>query len=385
MGDKLKYLGLAALLLVVGCSKDEMTISDQSLLKQTIEYGQTIDLSPEKMGIQAKDQDLIEYTEVDLNKVGKHEVVYSYKGQIIEIEIHVVDKQAPIIEGVDSITIASNQINDIEMLLQLKAMDNVDGDITSEIECDKLQDVTVESVPLVCRVRDSSANVSEKTIQVTIQTESNEQVVVFENGIINGLAIDPHIVSNPDSLTVMVNKLNALPDDYAPSDLVEVVDGQTFYLRSEAATAYQALANQALNDGITLHLLSAYRTKEYQAGLFENYYNQNGAQYAATYSAISRRSEHELGLAIDVGDQYYLDAELDDTETGKWLIANAASYGFVLRYPSDKILITQYGFEPWHFRYVGIELATILKDSNLTLEEYYSLNVNLVEEDYRFE
>ena len=86
------------------------------------------------------------------------------------------------------------------------------------------------------------------------------------------------------------------------------------------------------------------------------------------------RSEHQLGLAIDVsyttqGDR--LSEKVADSAIGKFIISDAYKYGFTLRYKKDKVAITNYGYEPWHIRYVGIDLATKLHDQNLTLEEYY--------------
>lgn len=121
----------------------------------------------------------------------------------------------------------------------------------------------------------------------------------------------------------------------------------------------QLLADAAAVSVEGFTLSSAYRTSKEQQALFERY----GADYAlpATYS------EHETGLAIDVGT---VSGNMDTNATGEWFMQHAPRYGFILRYPADKVAITQIAYEPWHYRYVGLPHSVIMTEKNLALEEY---------------
>ncbi|HIV80777.1 MAG TPA: M15 family metallopeptidase [Candidatus Avanaerovorax faecigallinarum] len=176
------------------------------------------------------------------------------------------------------------------------------------------------------------------------------------------------VVSNPESIAVLVNKANFLPEGWEPSDLVSVGGGQQ--LRAEAATALSSLKAAAEADGYTFNVISGYRTKETQISLYSNYMAQDpeGAPYLSAYP---RSSEHELGLAMDISPDWSLHYDLLETGLGKWMTAHAHEYGWILRYPEGKTEVTGYVFEAWHYRYVGKSLAAEIKSSGLTLEEYY--------------
>ena len=109
-----------------------------------------------------------------------------------------------------------------------------------------------------------------------------------------------------------------------------------------------------------------------------------GADYTNRYSAKPGYSEHQTGLSIDVSASSIgnrLSESFGSTDEGIWLAAHAHEYGFIIRYPKDKASITGYAYEPWHIRYVGIELATYLYENNLTLEEYYNYTPPVVDEN----
>ncbi len=176
------------------------------------------------------------------------------------------------------------------------------------------------------------------------------------------------VIENPNDISALVNKQNYLPEDYVPDDLVLIES--THYLRMEAAKSLNALLADIRNQNITVNVVSSYRSKEYQTTLYNNYYAQD-PEGAPIYSALPRTSEHEMGLAVDLSYDYSLHEDLDETTLGIYLDEHAHKYGFILRYPEDKTHITGYMFEAWHYRYVGVELATQLKEENITLEEYY--------------
>ena len=174
-----------------------------------------------------------------------------------------------------------------------------------------------------------------------------------------------------NDLTILVNKYHKLPDDYEPDDLVALSYNSNYYLRSEAAEAFESLTNAGILDGVIFYPFSPYRSYETQEVLYNRYVARDGVKAADTYSARPGFSEHQLGLAVDVRSN-----TLNDNLTPEhyeWMLDNSYKYGFIVRYPKGKQHITQFMEEPWHLRYLGVELATKVHDSGLTYDEYYDL------------
>lgn len=190
-------------------------------------------------------------------------------------------------------------------------------------------------------------------------------------------------LNDPTSVSVVVNKLRPLPDGYAPADLVtpnvplRLGKGEPeMQLRREAAQALEQLVAAAKAQGIILLLTSGYRSQAEQTKLYNYYVEQKGSAAADTDSARPGYSEHQTGLAADLGRvdrQCEVQTCFGDTPEGKWLAANAANYGFVIRYLPDKDNSTGYTYEPWHIRYVGQGLATKVHTAGKTLEEFFDL------------
>ncbi|MCY9663609.1 M15 family metallopeptidase [Paenibacillus alginolyticus] len=190
------------------------------------------------------------------------------------------------------------------------------------------------------------------------------------------------VVAKPESITVLVNKQNSLPSSYEPTDLVYPDIPFTFAeknekrkMRKDAASAIEKLFAGADKDGIHLAGVSAYRSYATQKSIFQRYVLKDGEEKAKMYSAVPGTSEHETGLAIDVtGSDGKCAAEdcFGGTKEAKWLEAHAAEYGFIIRYPKGKSSITGYQYEPWHIRYVGIDVSKELAAKGLTMEEYYN-------------
>ncbi|MCM3638326.1 M15 family metallopeptidase [Sporosarcina luteola] len=174
----------------------------------------------------------------------------------------------------------------------------------------------------------------------------------------------------PDKPTVIngiliANKKYPLPRTYAPGE------------STEARAAFDEMAAEAKLSGINLTAFSTYRSYDYQVTLYERYVNKDGVEAADRYSARPGYSEHQTGLAFDIGEvnyeKYWASFKFGETEAGKWVAANAYRYGFILRYPVGKEDITGYRHESWHFRYVGKEIAEEIFKRNITLEEYLGL------------
>jgi len=190
------------------------------------------------------------------------------------------------------------------------------------------------------------------------------------------------VAAQPESITVLVNKQFALPDGYAPKDLVYPNVAFTFkeksekkMMRKEAAAALETMFAASSKDGVKLAGVSAYRSNATQRTLFNNYVAKDGLEKARTYSAVPGHSEHETGLAIDVSGIDGKCAATDcfgGTKEAEWLAKHAAEYGFIIRYPKGKESITGYQYEPWHLRYVGTDVSGKIASKGLTLEEYFN-------------
>lgn len=191
------------------------------------------------------------------------------------------------------------------------------------------------------------------------------------------------VIQNSTNTLALVNKQYYLPEDYVPTDLVrpEVTfsfgeeDIEKSLMRREAAEALEKMFLDAKNNGIELYAVSGYRSYSRQKTLFDAETNRVGEEKAMQAVAIPGSSEHQSGLAMDISSKSvknYLVEDFEDTVEGKWLAENAHRFGFILRYPKGKESITNYMYEPWHFRYVGEKAAKVIYENNWTLEEYFN-------------
>jgi D-alanyl-D-alanine carboxypeptidase len=190
-----------------------------------------------------------------------------------------------------------------------------------------------------------------------------------------------HSTTDPASPWVVVNKARPLtPIDYAPTDLTypDVPNINHQPMRQETAAALVAMFQAGRSEaGLTFPLQSAYRSFESQTRVYDDDKAQHGEAYADTDTARPGHSEHQTGFAVDISAvpaSCSLDACFGDTPHGRWLAANAWRFGFLLRYPADKVPVTGFTYEPWHFRYVGVPLSTQLHTTGVTtLEEFFGV------------
>lgn len=189
-----------------------------------------------------------------------------------------------------------------------------------------------------------------------------------------------HSIDDPNSIWVIVNKRRPFqPLDYAPADLiipdaVENEFGQP--LREPAARAAERLTAAAAAAGTPVRVISAYRDYGTQVSLYQRYVDRDGQAAADTYSARPGHSEHQTGLVADFDDggACYLETCFAETPAGRWLGEHAHEFGFVLRYPAGQDAVTGFMHEPWHFRFVGEELAAeMARGEAATLEEFFGL------------
>lgn len=190
---------------------------------------------------------------------------------------------------------------------------------------------------------------------------------------------EKHHIDSTDPLIIdgilIVNKSYPLSADYIPENPHEAVNGRDyceFCLSEETYEHFREMQSAIKQEGLSIWIKSGYRSYNLQNGIYNRNVNRDGKEKADTYSARPGHSEHQTGLAFDLNS---LNTNFANTAEGKWLNANAYKYGFILRYPSGKEPITGYMYEPWHFRYVGVDLATELYNNGdwITLEEYFDL------------
>ncbi|MCZ2260403.1 M15 family metallopeptidase [Sporosarcina sp. G11-34] len=194
--------------------------------------------------------------------------------------------------------------------------------------------------------------------------EPEEVLKVDGGGYIEGqeLPLEPTYIDD----ILLANKRYPLPSSFAPGE------------SKEAREHFNKMAAESLLSGYELTAFSTYRSFEYQTNLYQRYVNDDGREKADEYSARPGYSEHQTGLAFDIGEagqnQIWLTREFGESEAGKWLAANAHRFGFIMRYPEGKEEITGYMYESWHFRYVGVEIAEEIYKQGITLEEYLKIS-----------
>ena len=187
---------------------------------------------------------------------------------------------------------------------------------------------------------------SDPKVSVTLTVNVKKSEVDGNDGItyINGILV--------------VNKTYSLPADYDPG------------VQTEALDALNKMFAAAKKDGISLWICSGYRSYDYQKKVYESWVKLDGKEKADTYSARPGHSEHQTGLAFDINS---VDDSFADTPEAHWIAENSYKYGFIIRYPDGKQDITGYTYEPWHVRYLGIDIAADVYNSGLTLEEYLGI------------
>ncbi|MBP1939643.1 D-alanyl-D-alanine carboxypeptidase family protein [Phocicoccus pinnipedialis] len=226
------------------------------------------------------------------------------------------------------------------------------------------------------------AEIEEESIEAeksdASKEKSNETTEVEKEEVDEKMPNENNIYDQ-SSILAIVNRGETLEPSYVPDDLVTIEVPyvneipMVNQLRNEASEALTQLFDDASKNGSTLYAVSGYRSYDYQAELYDNYVASHGEEVARTFSAPAGASEHQTGLAIDVTSEdvaYQLVDTFGNTDDGVWLNDNAHRFGFIIRYPYGKDRVTGYMYEPWHLRYVGIELSYALYESGLTYEEY---------------
>ena len=204
---------------------------------------------------------------------------------------------------------------------------------------------------------------TEKTAATTAATSQSQTTAA-----ITTTTTPAHEIVEQDGFTyvdgvLVVNKTYSIPAEFDLGDL-----------SPECSDAFYEMQAAAEADGIGLWIASGYRSYETQRDLYESYLAEDPD--ADAYSARPGHSEHQTGLAIDLND---VSDTFGETPEGQWVAEHCADYGFILRYPKDKEAQTGYMYEPWHIRYVGVEMAQNITASGLCLEEYFGITSEYAE------
>ena len=199
---------------------------------------------------------------------------------------------------------------------------------------------------------------------------SDDKIITYVN-----IGLDYEYYSNIEDTDmslgklIICNKYHTLKKDYVPNLINLGGNYGGGQLEKEAGEYFKKMSDAAKNDGIGIKNVSGYRSYNTQVNLYNNYVKQDGQKKADTYSARAGTSEHQTGLASDINS---VSNSFENTSAFKWLSKNAYKYGFILRYPKGKEHITGYMYEPWHYRYVGDEVARFIYENNITYDEYYA-------------
>ena len=189
----------------------------------------------------------------------------------------------------------------------------------------------------------------------------------------------------------LVSAAHPLPEDFEVPELTKLKGGHA--IDSRVYPALQQMMDDCRAAGLNPVICSSYRTHDKQEELFrkkvntlrkQGYSQEEAETEAARWVARPGTSEHETGLAVDIVDKSYqlLDEKQAETPVQQWLMAHCAEYGFILRYPVEKSDLTGIGYEPWHYRYVGVEAAEEISERGICLEEYWMERTEPLQQEY---
>ena len=330
---------------------------------------------------------------INTDKVGIQKIKltiedYFKKTKDYSFEVNVKDTVAPEIQAKEKLT--TEYDTKIDLLKDVTATDNYDKEIEVKVEGDydlkKAGEYKLQYV-----AKDSSGNETKKEVVLVVKEKVVETPKIVEKPVTNNSnnqtqnnnsepAPSAPVVNQDGSFTtskgfhgetrngityidgvLIANKTYALPKSYAPGGLT-----------GETSNAFNTMKSAAAQEGISIWVASGFRSYDLQNRLWTNRKNKNGIAFADAGTARPGHSEHQTGLAMDIN---MVDDAFENTAAGQWLFKNAYKYGFILRYPRGKTGETGYKYESWHYRYVGVDLATKLYNGGnwITLENYFGI------------
>ena len=313
--------------------------------------------------------------QIDTTKVGEQSIKvkvkdYFNKEKEYTYKINVYDKEPPKITFKNKLT--TNYNTKIDLYKDVKAVDNSNEKIDISIEGD--YDIKKSgSYKLYYVAKDSTGNDTKEEFTLTVKEKPVTKPTTSTNKTPNKTPTDTTFTTSKgfkgytkNGITyidgiLVANKSYSLPSTYKPGGLTK-----------ETQNALNKMKAAAAVDGLNIYLSSGYRSYSTQNTIYNRYVKRDGLAKADTYSARPGHSEHQTGLAFDVNT---INDTFHNTPEAKWLAANCYKYGLILRYPKGKTNETGYKYESWHFRYVGVDLATKLYNNGdwITLESYFGI------------
>lgn len=201
-----------------------------------------------------------------------------------------------------------------------------------------------------------------------------EKTVLYVNIGLDKEYYEDSNMTSEFSTTMLVNKYNGVTKDFVVPDLVSISSDCTSddnFMNKEAAEAFEKMCRAARSERYDILANSTYRDYDIQQGTWDRYLGLYGISYNNKYVAKPGFSEHHTGLAIDIKSAH--SNIFEKSKEYNWTLENCHKYGFIHRYPKDKVEITGISSEAWHFRYVGVDIATYIYENNLSFEEYYAM------------
>lgn len=224
----------------------------------------------------------------------------------------------------------------------------------------------------------------EKNLQAYLDYKKNnnkeieEIVTIINTGANNEFYTNTKETDISKKELMIVNKYHNLKQEYKPNDVINISNRYAYSdnkTSEEILEYYKKMFQEAEKNGIKLIISSSFRTYEEQDETYNYYKKTKGKEYAEKFASHPGFSEHQSGYAFDILTPGANIDNFEETDAFTWLQENAYKFGFIMRYPKDKENITGYEYEPWHYRYVGIEAATKIKQEKITFEEYYAYYV----------
>ncbi len=263
----------------------------------------------------------------------------------------------------------------------------------------QVEETTVDTITIVTTTETAAitteviTTAEETTVETTTEITTTEETTTVATTAATTKATTAATTSKPKPKETYSAHVPSVLDGeytYGTEPIIEVIDGITYVngilianktyslpetfvpggLHPDAKAAFDQMKADAAAEGLTLKIVSGYRSYRQQVSTYATFSGRDGKALADRYSARPGHSEHQTGLAMDINS---VKNSFADTAEGKWLAENCAKYGFILRYPKDKEPQTGYMYEPWHIRYLGKELAETVTSSGLCLEEFLGI------------
>jgi len=324
--------------------------------------------------------------EINTSVLGKQELIIRYINEKNEevkrvFILNIIDTTPPVIEFKKELTTTVGK--SIDLLKNVKVIDNSNEEIKATVEGEfdfnKVGEYHLKYVAI-----DSSENRTEEDFVLKVnRAPTNNNPPQNNNSNNNNNTTNSSPNTRPADLTkgnlILVDNKHFLPRNFVPRNLVTInQDYGTagMQVKSEVYEAFKKMYYAAKLEDLNLHIISAYRSWNTQDYFFNLNVKTHGLKVTETFYARPGHSEHQTGLAIDiVAGKGGHSRDFGNTMEYRWLLDNAHTFGFILRYPNGKTHITGFIYEPWHWRYLGVDMATRVRDSNLTFNEFYAKHI----------